>query len=190
MIRGIIFDCFGVLYEGSLSTLTNLCPPDKQQELRDANKSADYGYIEQDEYEKIVGELIGKTAPEVRDIRRQKHIRNNELIDFAFSLKSQYKVGMLSNVSRGGLDGLFSDKELNDDFDTVVMSWEVGLTKPHPEIFMIAAEKLGLRPEECVMIDDLITNCEGASVVGMKPIQHISNKLTIKELDRILGSNA
>lgn len=190
MIRGIIFDCFGVLYDGSLGTLISLCPPDRLDDLRDANKSADYGYLEQDEYEELVGEILGRPAAEIHELRRREHIRNQDLMEFTASLRLKYKVGMLSNVARGGFKGLFTDEELREKFDAIVMSWETGLTKPHPEIFKIAAERLGLKPEECVMIDDLIANCDGARVVGMEAIQHVSNQLTIEKLNRLLDENA
>ena len=39
--------------------------------------------------------------------------------------------------------------------------------KPQPEIYRLGAERAGLAPEECVFVDDLRENCEGAEAVGM-----------------------
>ena len=51
--------------------------------------------------------------------------------------------------------------------------------KPQPEIYRLAAERLGVAPEECVFVDDLRENCEGAEAVGMTAIRHRSPKETI-----------
>lgn len=45
MIRGILFDCFGVLYGGSLETLASMAPTERRQEIHDINSAKDYGYI-------------------------------------------------------------------------------------------------------------------------------------------------
>ena len=49
MIRGIIFDCFGVLYSGSLAFMASIAPEDRRQEIYDINLQKDYGYISYDE---------------------------------------------------------------------------------------------------------------------------------------------
>ncbi len=61
---------------------------------------------------------------------------------------------------------------LEELFDTAVISAEVGLHKPQPEIYRLAAERLVVPPEECVFVDDLRENCAGAEAVGMTAILH------------------
>jgi putative hydrolase of the HAD superfamily len=72
-------------------------------------------------------------------------------------------------------------------FDAVVISGEVGLHKPEPEIFRLAAERIGVPPEECVFVDDLRENCAGAEAVGMTPVLHRGSEGTLPELERLLG---
>jgi putative hydrolase of the HAD superfamily len=72
-------------------------------------------------------------------------------------------------------------------FDVVFLSYKEGIAKPNPDAFRLAAEKLGLAPEECVMIDDIAENCEGAEVAGMQSIQHVTNESTIAQLTVLLG---
>ena len=187
MIKGIIFDCFGVLYGGSLEALIAMCAVDRVQQLRDINKQADYGYISGKEYIEHLAEVIGRPSEEIASIIRQKHVRNQPLIDYAMSLRPQYKVGMLSNISSGLMDPLFSPAERAEMFDAVILSYEETLTKPHPAIFELMAERIGLLPEECVMIDDLRPNCDGAEVAGMKSIWHSSNDGTKHELEALLA---
>ena len=72
-------------------------------------------------------------------------------------------------------------------FDAVVISADVGLHKPQPEIYLLAAERLGEAPERCVFVDDLRENCAGAEAVGMAAILHRGADGTVPELERLLG---
>jgi epoxide hydrolase-like predicted phosphatase len=95
------------------------------------------------------------------------------------------KTGLISN-SWG--DGLAYDPALLDElFDAVVISGEVGMHKPEPEIFHLGAERIGVAPEECVFVDDLRENCEGAEAVGMKAILHRGPGGTLPQLEELLG---
>jgi len=52
-------------------------------------------------------------------------------------------------------------------FDDYVLSFELGMVKPEPEIYLEAARRAGCRPEECVFIDDMPENVEAALKLGM-----------------------
>jgi len=94
------------------------------------------------------------------------------------------KTGLLSNSwSTGHYDrGL-----LEELFDGVVISGEVGLHKPQPEIYRLAAERVGVAPEDCLFVDDLRENCEGAEAVGMTPLRHREPDETIAKLAELTG---
>jgi putative hydrolase of the HAD superfamily len=95
------------------------------------------------------------------------------------------KTGLISN-SWG--DGLAYDPALLDElFDAVVISGEVGMHKPEPEIFHLGAQRIGVAPEECVFVDDLRENCAGAEAVGMKAILHRGAEGTLPQLEELLG---
>jgi epoxide hydrolase-like predicted phosphatase len=94
------------------------------------------------------------------------------------------RTGVISNSWGGTTYDVASFDEL---FDVVVISGEVGLHKPEPEIFELACEKLGLQPGECVFLDDLKENCAGAEAVGMTAILHRGADSTLPELERLLG---
>ena len=76
---------------------------------------------------------------------------------------------------------------LAEIFDAVVISAEVGLHKPQPEIYRLAAERLEVGPERCLFVDDLRENCEGAEAVGMTAIRHRNPPETIAELAELTG---
>jgi putative hydrolase of the HAD superfamily len=72
-------------------------------------------------------------------------------------------------------------------FDDVVISGEVGLRKPEPEIFLLAARRLELKPDECVFVDDLELNVDGSRAVGMTGILHTAYDETRHALETLFG---
>jgi putative hydrolase of the HAD superfamily len=72
-------------------------------------------------------------------------------------------------------------------FDVVVISGEVAMRKPEPEIFRLTAGRLGLEPAECVFVDDLPPNVRGAVAVGMVGVHHVTPQRTLAELEALLG---
>jgi epoxide hydrolase-like predicted phosphatase len=95
------------------------------------------------------------------------------------------KTGLISN-SWGS--GLAYDQELLDQlFDCVVISGDVGLHKPEPEIYELAASQIGVEPGDCVFVDDLRENCAGAEEVGMTAILHRGADGTLPKLAELLG---
>ena len=76
---------------------------------------------------------------------------------------------------------------LGDIFDGKVISAEEGMRKPDPRIYPLAAERMGLAPEEIVFVDDLGFNLKPAKQLGMTTILHTDAATTIPQLEDILG---
>jgi epoxide hydrolase-like predicted phosphatase len=93
------------------------------------------------------------------------------------------KTGLISNSWGRGRYDRDSFAEL---FDGVVISGEVGLHKPQPEIFRLGADRVGLAPEQCVFVDDLRENCEGAEAVGMIAVLHRGADASLERLEELL----
>jgi putative hydrolase of the HAD superfamily len=93
------------------------------------------------------------------------------------------RTGLVSNSWGRGRYDRDSFPEL---FDVVVISGEVGLHKPQPEIFALAAERVELDPSQCVFVDDLRENCEGAEAVGMTAVLHRDTGDTLARLEQLL----
>jgi HAD superfamily hydrolase (TIGR01549 family) len=105
-------------------------------------------------------------------------------------LRADFKVGLLSNVGRDLIARLFSEEEVSTLFDAVVLSSEVGMVKPYPEIFELMADRLDVRPDECLMIDDMPDNIAGAESVGMQGIVFKTNDELESTLKRSVGSSS
>lgn len=71
-------------------------------------------------------------------------------------------------------------------FDITVISGEVGMRKPNPDIFLHTAKLLGLEPEACIFVDDLAHNVRGSAAVGMTGIHHITAEQTRAEIEALL----
>lgn len=186
MIRGIIFDCFGVLHLDVTSAYFANFPKFREQ-LHDLNVRADRGFIEKEPYLMEAASIIGNTVEEVRHGIATENTLNKPLVEYIKAeLRPHYKIGMLSNVGRGWINDFFSEHELHDLFDETVLSNEEGIIKPDPRIFERAAQRLGLKPDECVMVDDRPENCEGAKQAGMKAILYKNNEQVIGALEMLL----
>jgi epoxide hydrolase-like predicted phosphatase len=72
-------------------------------------------------------------------------------------------------------------------FDGTVISGEVGIRKPDPEIYHLGARAIGLEPSDCVFVDDLPGNLKPARALGMATVHHTSWDRTVPELQRLLG---
>jgi epoxide hydrolase-like predicted phosphatase len=95
------------------------------------------------------------------------------------------RTGLLSN-SWG--DDRYPRKQLTELFDAWVISGEVGIRKPDPAIYQLAAERLGLAPEQCVFVDDLPGNLKPARAIGMATVVHRGDAAaTLAEVSELLG---
>lgn len=72
-------------------------------------------------------------------------------------------------------------------FDEVVISGEVGMRKPEARIYLHTSGLLGLEPKDCVFVDDLPINVEGAAKVGMVGVVHREYSETKSELEALFG---
>lgn len=188
MIKGVVFDCFGVLYGGSLSVLLDLCPPENLQKLIDLSKENDYGYLSADDFAVGVASLVGQTVDEVKDIFARQRVRNPRMFDYVKELRIRgYKTALLTNAGRDMPGSLFSDQELKGMFDAYLVSSQMRLVKPHPGAFSFIAEKLGLETGECVMVDDTEANIEGADAAGMPGVLFTTTDTAIAHVESHLS---
>lgn len=185
--KAIIFDCFGVLVISKLGSLQNDFP-EKAAELRDLSLRSDYGYISRADYGKEVSELTGIQVDTFESVYWKHNVRNESAIEWVRALKAtdNYKIGLLSNIGREWLGDFLPEDERRELFDDEVLSSMVGMIKPDPAIFQLMADKLGVPASECIMIDDLFINIEGASRIGMQGIVFGSVTQARQDLERLL----
>ena len=71
-------------------------------------------------------------------------------------------------------------------FEHTVLSYKTGVMKPHPRIYMEAVNKLGLKKEECVYVDDFPELAEAAALLGLHAVHFRNAGQLRKELKRLL----
>lgn len=192
MISALIFDCFGVLYVDAgltfyQSEIANF--DELRTDILDIDKRCDYGFISEDEHDQQVAKLTGLDKDFISQNIRSEHALNQQLLDYSQSFRPKFQLGMLSNVGRGGMEAFFTEKQQAEYFDCVVLSSDVGMIKPSRDIFTHMAAEMGLKPEQCVMIDDRQENVDGARAAGMQAIRYDNFDKFRSELDEMLKAN-
>jgi HAD superfamily hydrolase (TIGR01509 family) len=107
------------------------------------------------------------------------------LLDFLRSLKPRYTTGLISNAW-SGLRPYIVSKKFDDVFHAMIISAEVGVTKPTAQIYQLALEQAKVQAEAAVFVDDMIENVEGARKLGMSAIHFRDAESTLTELKRML----
>jgi HAD superfamily hydrolase (TIGR01509 family) len=115
--------------------------------------------------------IEGGLNKEVRDLIRFPE----NLDDILEKLHKKYKLAIVTSRLRVGMDEIFSLKQMAHLFDVVITYEDVKNPKPHPEPLLLAAQKLGISPEEAIYIGDGPSDVESARDAGMLSI-HLSHK--------------
>lgn len=118
--------------------------------------------------------------------------RDDEALGYALSLQIEGKlaVGAISNTNAVHVAWLDAHVPELNEFELVIMSNEVGLLKPDPEIFDLALEILDAQPAQALYIDDLAENVEAARQLGMGAILHVDWAETRPQIQAWIGSQA
>jgi len=99
---------------------------------------------------------------------------NYKLLDFIKKLRQEksYKVFALSNTNSLHVEYLAKNIiDLREHFDQVFYSYELGMIKPDPKIFLHVLERINYEPSECIFIDDNRKNVNVAKQIGMIGLQ-------------------
>jgi len=89
-------------------------------------------------------------------------------------LSEKYKLLVLSDTNEMHFDFIRENYSMMKYFDDFVVSHKVNVVKPSAEIFQKAVELAECQPEECLFIDDLAANVDGAQKIGLQAIQFVS----------------
>jgi putative hydrolase of the HAD superfamily len=118
----------------------------------------------------------GRALPRLHDEWRKAQVLIERNVALVRALRPPYRCSVLSNADvslRARLEGELALQHL---FDDIVVSAEVGMAKPTPAIFQLAADRLGLPPAACVFVDDWDRNVEAARALGMTAVLHRADK--------------
>ncbi len=90
---------------------------------------------------------------------------------FIDNLKKQdIKIGLVTSSLGKKMDAVYDRLHFDKLFDTVVTGADVTKSKPNPEGYLLAAKRLGIKPENCVVFEDSFAGIEAGKAAGMTVI--------------------
>jgi epoxide hydrolase-like predicted phosphatase len=143
------------------------------------------GQLSEEEFEPRFASILGVAPEHLIDRLFAGGTEDEQMIDAVRrARRSGVRTGLISN-SWG--TRRYDRALLAELFDGVVISGEVGMRKPTPEIYTLGAERIGVAPAACVFVDDLPFNLAPAAELGMTTVRHAGATQTIVELERLFG---
>jgi HAD superfamily hydrolase (TIGR01509 family) len=186
-IKGIVFDFFGVLSSGVggpwfNANIPSLTEAEYRKQFLDP---WDLGTTSVPETWRVLGEITGKSPNQVeKEWVSFAHI-DTRMIERYMELEKHYKVGVCTNVGGPFFREVLKVNSLENTFSTLVVSSEVGLVKPQPEIYALMLKKLELQANEVVFIDDTLSNVTAANALHMHGIHFTSLERMNEELEKL-----
>ena len=188
MVKAIIFDCFGVLTADTWKEFVATLPEAQRRPASDLNRAYGAARISKQEFLGSIKKLTNRQPIDI-DIPNNNDLgttKNSQLLSYIATLKRNYKIGLLSNVASGWIKERFLTSEEQALFDDFIFSHEVHMTKPDPGIFSLAAERLGVPLQTCVLVDDAEHYCAIATKLGMKSVCYRNFQQTKADLEKLL----
>ena len=193
MIKAILFDFDGVLTidaTGSQSICNYVCKEanlDKElfkKEYKKYNNDLLYGKIK---HEDIWGEVCAAINKDISiDILYDSFINtpiNKEIYNLIKEIRTKnYKTGMVTDNKKDRIDRIVEHYDLNCLFDAIVVSAEIGNGKENEEIFKNTIQRLNVKAEECIFIDNQEKNLTVPKHMGMEVVFYNHEEKNIEKL--------
>jgi putative hydrolase of the HAD superfamily len=197
-VTGLLVDWGGVMTTNMFSSFSRFCEAEKldpntvasafrkDPAARELLIGLEEGRVSDTDFEIGLGRLLGLQSAE-------------GLIDRLFSgaTLDEPMVAAVRAARRAGVrTGLISNSWgttrypralLDELFDGLVISGEVGVRKPAARIYELGAEAIDVDPATCVFVDDLPFNLPPARELGMAVVHHTAAETTVATLERLLG---
>ncbi len=173
-IKAIAFDFWGVFAEMNPPMYEymkqyDILPEKYSVKIHELIVKHDLNEITEQQFLQKCSELIGLEIPyPLCKYVFKKNSLNKNLIAVVKKLRKKYKIALLSNNNKEYCEEYLYKPGLDKLFDILVISYQIGYRKPSPEIYQILIEKLGLKPEEILFVDDDPTKLPAAEKQGMK----------------------
>lgn len=167
MIKAILFDLVGVLVfkkEGYIPTTPDEINAQKIEDL--------FNHIDDQKLLRDIKEKFNLSDDEIK--KAIPHIPTkfegfNRLWEILPNLKREYKLAIVNN-GNSIASKYWREKFDFSIFDLFINSGEVRLRKPDPKIYLLPCERLNIKPEECLFMDDSLENIKPAELLGMKTL--------------------
>ena len=110
------------------------------------------------------------------------------MVEYIRTLKATHRIGLLSNAFLSTRRVVSELYRIMDAFHVSIFSAEVGLSKPDPQIYHLALQRIGVNASQAVFIDDLEANIEAACRIGLHVVHFINPEQTRLALKAFINS--
>ena len=198
MIKAVIFDAGGVLVDWKTISLQFAqeigMEPEKFIEIFEElsfnpENGSDLGKMTTDEFFQKLTKQLG-CPDKWQDWRKRfvpGFIRIEPTYKLLDELKGKISLAMLTNAKIGLWDEWESIGHFNDYFQVIVDSSKVGMLKPDPRMFELVCQKLQLKPEECLFVDDDKNYTKAAEKLGFKTVHFTDPEVSVAAIKNVLG---
>jgi putative hydrolase of the HAD superfamily len=190
MIKAIIFDCFGVLITDALQLVVKELEAEKpgaRAHITQIIHANNLGLMSPHESNQQIADYVGVSIETWRQMIDTREVKDEKVLAWIRRLRTEgYKTALLSNIGRGSLYRRFTRQELDEHFDALIISAELGIAKPDEAIYRYAAKELGVEPSGCIFIDDRKGHCQGAERAGLQSILFTDYEQAAAELKGLL----
>ncbi|MDZ4991930.1 HAD-IA family hydrolase [Clostridium perfringens] len=179
-IKGVIFDLDGTLVDSMgvwakidvdyLNNLGHEVPNNLKEEITHLGFKEVAKYFKKRFNIADSEEEIMKTWHDMAYIEYKENIKLKPgAREFLKQLKeSNIKIGLATSNSYPLLEVSLKSNDIFDLFDSITITGEVSRGKNFPDVYLLAAERLGLDPKDCAVFEDILPAVRGALSAGMK----------------------
>jgi putative hydrolase of the HAD superfamily len=198
MIKNIIFDLGNVLLDQKtisadayLASILHISELDSKIFYSHYKKDAVSGLIPFRTLVKLYKEHFKNNLPDEEVVKRYIQLYvydvfkvNRELLSLIMELKKKYKIYMMTNTLEPHFEH-WKTLGFDEYFDRIFRSDADHFIKPEKQAYEYIVGEIGAKPEECVFIDDLPENSEGAAKIGIKGLIYTNNSNLITDLAKL-----
>ncbi len=197
-IRAVVFDIGGVLettpppgVSDAWEARLGLAAGELDGRLSDVWTAGNIGAITEDDVHREITTRLGLDDATLRaflDDLWTEYLGtlNVELTGYFAGLRPRYRTGILSNSFVGARERECGRYRFDELADLIVYSHEVGMSKPDPRIYELTWQRLAVRPEEMVFLDDVEPFVAAAAALGIQAVRFTDTAQAIADLDAIL----
>ncbi len=198
MIKAVIWDLGGVIvrtmdtsFREKWENRLNLQPGELHDIVFDgpAGRSASVGQVGPDEVWDAIAVRFDLSHEECANLQedfwRGDRV-DHHLVAFIDQIRQGYKSGLISNAWLSLRPLIEVEWKIDHLFDDVLISAEMGVTKPDPAIYNRSLANLDVNPKNALFVDDFKVNIHAAESLGMKTVWYQSTSQTIEAVESLL----
>lgn len=152
------------------------------------------GRLTEEEFLRKLGDALEPALGHLPELHRFREVYfealhpNEPMIDLMREARDRdHRMGLLTNNVREWEPLWRSMLPVDEIFETVVDSGFVGCRKPESKIYALTLQRIGRTAEECLFVDDVLVNVEGARRAGLHAVHFQDNEQAIAEIRAVLA---